>query len=205
MLYTNADFKNMKFPIFELPLDQDLLVQFKRLQSFPAFKQALPNLDINLVMRYIFFCYDQSIQWDTLDFKTRKKKAIELAGFKKFDRNVVLMLNNAIPEVNQMIVAFFQIQNNRKLRRKIMALELLDQYHKIIMEPIRKKLDDDKRMRAANLKTKLMEDCETLDRMIDGIDDEYFGSSDEALKVTENLVAISPENISKMTDHVPKN
>ena len=204
MQYTNSDFKNMKFPIFELPLDEDLLSKFNRLTSFSEFKEDIPNLDNNLVIRYIFFCYDHTIQWDTLDFKSRKKKAAELAGFKKFNRNVVLMLNNAIPEVNQMITAFFRIQNNRKFRRKIMALELLDQYHKIIMEPIRKKLDDDKRMRAANLKTKLMEDCETLDAMIDGIDVEFFGSTDEALAIEENLIAISPENISKITDNVLK-
>ncbi len=190
----------MRYPVYCLPLDKDLLKQFPSLQKHDAFSKEVPGMNRNLVLRYIFFCYDQSIKWETPEFKERKKQAAELAGFKTMDRHTVQMMNNALEEVNDMIVAFFRLQHYRKYRMKIMALELLDQYHKIIMEPIRKKLDDDKRARAANLKTDLMLKCKTLDELICQIDEEYYGSSEEADEI-ENI-PISPENLSKLTEDV---
>lgn len=205
MKFKKGLFDKMQFPIHGLKDDVDLLERFPMLNSTREFnpdefkydKKSL-DIDLNMVIRYVLYCYDQNIKWETIDFKSRKVQAVQAAGFEKFNRDAILMINNYIPQVNEMVIAFFRLQCNRKYQRKIMCMELIEANSKIIMEPIRKKLADDKKVTASSNKTKLLKDCEELDDMVTAINEEFFGSDREADEIEEKLRPISPESLSKV-------
>lgn len=207
MKFPDEMFEGMKFPVHGLDKDTDLIEKFPELtrhdefnKAYLQFSNANMSYDRNMLLRYIFYCYDVSIAWDLPDMKTRKEEAMKLAGYRidstRREPIVEMLLSNEIIDVNEMIIAFFKIQNNRKHRWRMQALDLLDQYDRIIMEPIDPELDDDKRLKSAGLKTKLMDDTWKFGEELDVIEAKYFGSEDEAKVIlTTTKKRISPESV----------
>lgn len=208
MNFEEGFFDKMRFPIHELKLDVDLVEKFPLLKQFPEFRIETMTVstyegdvifkDPNQLIRYVLYCYDLNIAWDVPDFESRKKESAKLVGILK-GKQLDLMINNEISFLNDMIIAFFRIQNNRKYRWKIMGMDLLDQYQRIIMEPISGLLDDDKRLRAAELKSKLMKESKSIGEEIDVINKEFLGSEEEAGEIFEKSTkGISPQNLQEL-------
>lgn len=204
MIYPEGFFSNMRFKIHELPEDTDLFKEFPVLNNFTSFKvpylhykNAELTYDRNEMMRYVFYCYDISIEWDTPDLKTRKERAGKLAGLKT--NFIQMLVENSLPEANAMILDFLKIQNNRRFTWKIAAEILMDEYYGLIFDPIDSKSDDEKKLKAANLKTKVLTDCKTMGKEIDELDKEFFGSTEEAAEI-EQITPISPQDISKLKE-----
>ncbi len=200
--YKSKDFSKMLFPVFELEANVDLLVKFPRLNTIKAFCQSSTSkLDFNRALRYVMFCYDKNSKLlEISDLKSRKEMAAKLAGFGSLNSSVKQMMSNGYAFVNDMIIAYCRLQNNRLFQMKITALEAFYEYQRIIIEPIDSELDDDKIMRAANLKTKLIEDCDLIHEKIKKYNLELFSSEEDAADMDEALAkaAVSPENISKL-------
>lgn len=122
--YQSKDFKNMMFPVFDIPPKADLFLEFPVLSEVHAFSNTSHELDHYLVIRYVLFCYDRNSKlMEISDLPKRKEVAVGLAGFKKITGEVELMTANKLPQVNDMIVAFCRIQNNRLFQMKLSALE----------------------------------------------------------------------------------
>lgn len=202
MTYPEGFFSNMRFKIHELPEDTDLFQEFPVLNNFKSFKvpfllyeNAELTYDRNEMLRYVFYCYDMSIEWDVPDVKTKKERAGKLAGI---TTNIIKMLvANKIPEVNYMIIDFLKIQNNRTFTWKVNTEEVIDEYYSLIRDPIDTTADDEKKLKAAEKKTKLLNDCKMLGKELDDIDKEFFGSVEEAAEI-EQITPISPQDLSKL-------
>lgn len=198
--YTKEDFKGMQFPIYGLGNDEDLFQHFPALSAIKAFekKGSIP-IDHQLLIRYVFYCYDKKSKLQTYpELDKRKKEAARLAGIHPTNVHLKALFDNQFKEVREMIIAFCRMQNNRLFQMRITALEAFYEYQSIILDPIDQKLDDDKMLRAANLKTKLIEDCDSIHEKINHYDEELYGSTAEAETLEETVGGISPENISKM-------
>lgn len=207
MKYPDGFFDQMKFPVEHLPVGTDLMKEFPMLQIREAFKvpylffdESEQDYDRNKLLRYVFYCYDQSIDWELVapDIVDRKIAAFKLAGFQTKD-NILTeqIVENVIVQVNDMIVEFLNMQNNRKFSQKILTLEVLTQYAQILMEQLDPRMDDDKRMKAILVKSKLLEDTATFGDKLDAMDIQFFGSTKEAAEI-DIPEPISPQNLSSL-------
>lgn len=59
MDFKPKDFELLKYNPYLLPKDKNLLEVFPELSRFPEFSLPLENLDRDLIIRYIIFCYDK--------------------------------------------------------------------------------------------------------------------------------------------------
>lgn len=203
--YPDEFFENMKFKIHGVAHVTDLMELFPSLRDHKEFNvsslhwnEVDMDYDRNTLLRYIFYCYDESLIWEFPDMQSRKEFCLKLSGYTTKDKDIMeRLINNELPQVNDMILVFFKIQNNRKHRWRLQAMDLLDQYDRIIMKPIDSMLDDDKVLRAANLKTTLMKDTWSFIKDLDEIDKEFFGSSEEAKVITTKRQRTTPETRAK--------
>lgn len=190
--YPEEFFENMKFRVHKLDQGVDLMEQFPSLLDYKEFNishlhwnKATMTFDRDMLLKYIFYCYDESLRWEFPDMKTRKEFCLKLAGYRTKDESIKeLLVSNELKQVNEMILTFFKILNNRKHRRRIQALELLDQFDRIIMAKFDPDLEDDKLLKSAAIKTKLMDDTIKLDTILDAIEEGFFGSEKEAKEIT---------------------
>jgi len=196
--YNSKDFSRLTFQIFELDPRVQLTKEFPRLGTVQVFAKSTGRIESNLLLRYVIFCYDRySPLREIEDLPLRKETALHLAGITEPSPGVEALLDNKLPIVCDMIIEYCRLQNSRVFQMKVVALEALYEYQRLIIDPIDRDLDDDKKMRAANLKTKLIEDCDVIHSKIKKYNEELYGSDDDAVEV-EQFVRISPETISRV-------
>ena len=200
MTFPEGFFDGMRFKVHGLPEGTDLMKEFPVLQNYKSFKVSMlvyNNADMvydrGAVLRYIFYCYDLSLQWDVPDLKTKKKQAGKLAGLKT--NFIEMLIDNSLPQVNAMILDFLKIQNNRIFTYRVTVDNLIAEYYDFLWAPIDTNADDEKKLKAVLLKAKLIEECEKLTAKIDEIDKELFGSVEEASEI-EEIIPVSPQNLA---------
>ncbi|HQW95443.1 MAG TPA: hypothetical protein PLU58_06555 [Saprospiraceae bacterium] len=111
-----TQYDDLMFRIDLIPQGEDLLKAFPRLSKYPEFNPEMT--DIDMVIRYIVFCYDKGSPFHKFDNLGQKKAhaAIE-AGFnytdEKFEPHIEQMLNGEVLEVNKMIIRYCRMQSSR--------------------------------------------------------------------------------------------
>lgn len=120
--FRDEDFATMKFNVKQVDQGTNLLMSFPVLSSFPSFNELPeqePQLDRNLIIRYICLNYDERTPLRRInsEFK-RKSVAGILAGFPEgkqegtFDSRYYRVMNCTCTAVNMMILDFLTLFDN---------------------------------------------------------------------------------------------
>lgn len=119
--YSISDFKNIMYPVFDVPEEKSILRSLPKHFKHPEWKADLKPLKFltfkekNQVIRYIVCVYDQNSPFNAdeeySDLIQRKFAAVLYAGFKldeddKFEHHVEQMIFNNLPPINKMIVRY---------------------------------------------------------------------------------------------------
>jgi len=112
--YKPLDFKDLFINPYELPDKTNLIREFPVLGLYKSFVDYKGVLDVNKVIRYIVYAFDDSTPTKTYaNLVERRIEAVELANFKKkgnsFDKNVLDMIKCKNLEVNSMIIDYCSI------------------------------------------------------------------------------------------------
>jgi hypothetical protein len=126
---TGIDLSRAMFNIKDIKEGADIIKMFPRIAQYEEFSVPLPSyLDRAVLFRYIVLMYDSQLAVRELiaDLGKRKRECAVLAGFPekdgKFDDLVETMLLNMNPSVNNMIIAYCQMQRMPKFT-SLVAIE----------------------------------------------------------------------------------
>lgn len=185
----------MMFPIFEMNPKDSLLEKFPKLINNQILSRGETIIDSNLALRFVIFCYDKNSKLQEIQNVTERKiAALSLAGVKN-PKDYPDILNNEVRPICLMIVEYLKIHNDRIYQMRQTSAEAFQNYQTVIIEGLDETLDDDKKMRAAILKSTLMEDCDKINKRIEAYDVLLYGSSEEGDDIEDKVKPISPESI----------
>lgn len=90
MEFTPDDFKRMMFNVYEADIDKPFVQQFPELALYDEFKENLPKLDRNRIIKYICYVYDKNSPYRVKykDLTQRKVRAMIDCGYGLTDGNV---------------------------------------------------------------------------------------------------------------------
>lgn len=90
MEFTPDDFKRMMFNVYEADIDKPFVQQFPELALYDEFKESLPKLDRNRIIKYICYVYDKNSPYRVKykDLTQRKVRAMIDCGYGLTEGNV---------------------------------------------------------------------------------------------------------------------
>jgi hypothetical protein len=215
------DFGKLKFKINKIPKDQDIIDQFPQLALHPEFN-SFSHKDRNKIVRYVILAYDPGspfVEEYAANLTGRKAAAADEAGFERnkttglFGDDVVKIMNLEDEKVNEMIFCYFlKIINNQTWTLIITHEQVFSEYTRLLMEPVNyssytknsdeagepageKVMKDDKKLlEAANMKSKLREECKSIATDLKGFYKELFGENED---LKEKVIAkpVRPETM----------
>lgn len=196
------DFEKLQYNVYALDKDADILKEFSDLTRFKEFSESLIkfvlkekdwvpeplNLDRNMVLRYVFYCYDKKTPFlSEKNLIRRKILCAQEAGFAVgkdglFHKDVDDILRGYNEVVNRMIVRF--VRNQRDLRYALLVSGLENYYDNINkLTEIRKK-DDAK---DSSLKTDLFNSTKVMLDDLELLSDEVFNSDKELMFIADQV------------------
>lgn len=116
MEFTPDDFKRMMFNVYEADMDKPFIHQFPELALYDEFKENLPQLDRNTIIKYICFVYDKNSPYRVKykDLTQRKVRAMLDAGYalndrQEFDKPVEDVIQGRDYKAADMAIAFIKL------------------------------------------------------------------------------------------------
>ena len=192
--------KLMKFNVCDLPLDTDIVTHFKELSSYKEFTDY-KDKDKNLVLRYIFLCYDfkTPLLKTHPELKKRKEEAMDLAGFErnskgKFSEKLINVMDMKDEGVNKIILCFLtRIQNNMAWTLFVANEFTFSDNMRLLMKPLEG--DDDKKvLDGANARSKLREECKAVIKDQEELLKSLFADNNDLKELVKKKI-ISPETV----------
>lgn len=157
-----------------------------RYEEFVTPKLEEYDLPLDKVIKFVLWCYGQrSDLAGEADLSRRKLEAITRAGFKpvkkgEFPEAVVALLNSRFYEVTRMITRLLRLERNREFAMWISNLEAFDQVQEELRMPV-VGLEDDKKMRAYELKLKLSAESVVLAERIKKQEESLFQNDEDLI------------------------
>lgn len=200
------NFQKLKFRVFDLPIDADVLENFPELARYKTLaKSKAPQK--NLLLRYMIFLYDpgSDLIREIQELNKRKVRAAELAGFKEGDHltSIFDLTDKAALEFLHCFLT--QVYHSRKYTEWQTLLQELEENTRLRLEPIatkKQKQGADKAPEdvdvysAADKKSKLREHSAEIHKMLDVIEKEIFGDNDDVKEIAIKARFMSPETFA---------
>lgn len=185
----DISYERLKIPVHKASKDEDLLDKFEVFRNHKEFSDY-PKQIRNKAIKYVVFTYDPNSPFvldSVSDLKKRKEAAAEAAGFLrdprtgKFDELVKEIMELRDEDTNAMIFKFLQIINNRTWTLIVTNEQIFDEYTALLMEPVKSAAgtDDKKVLEAANIKSKLREECKVIADELEKLYKKLFGDNDD--------------------------
>lgn len=211
------DFEKLQYNVHAVEKDADILKAFPDLTRFKEFSEPLVkfvlkekdwvpeqlNLDRNMVLRYVFYCYDKKTPFlSEKNLIRRKILCVQEAGFVagkdgNFHKEVDDVLRGYNEVVNRMIVRF--VRNQRDLRYALLVSGLENYYDNINkLTEIRKK-DDAK---DSSLKTDLFNSTKKMLDDLELLSDEVFNNDKELMFTADQLGEEENGRILSYPEHI---
>lgn len=203
----NSNFQKLKFKIFDLPPDADLLEHFPELARYKTFTKS-KAAQKNLLLRYMIFMYDpgSDLISDISDLQKRKVRAAELAGFKQESDYLTSIFEFTDKAPLEFMHCFLtQVFHNRKYTEWQTLMQELEENTRLRWEPITtkkmkksgdKEVEDVDVYSAADKKSKLRDHSYDIHKMIDAIEKEIFGDNKDVQEIAIKARFISPESFA---------
>jgi hypothetical protein len=192
--------ENLKIPVDTVPEDVDIVQYFKELLSKEEFAGFI-SPERNKIVRYIIYAYDlesSCVKNNSHDLKKRKESAAERAGFKRsrtgsFPEIVHEIMNMKNSDVNKMICCYLRyFVHNNTWKLIVVNEQIMSEYITLLLEPVAQK-DDKKTLEAANIKSKLREECKAIASDIKSLYKDLYGDNDDLKE--EIIKPVRPETM----------
>jgi hypothetical protein len=184
-LFNKEDFAELAIPIYDSNLAKN-----------PIIKQVFgnpPSSDIPILI-YVALIYDQKspLRLKISNIQERKEEAAEMAGIKG-DASYIFDLrdNNILTYIN----SYLRHQSSKVWSVLAANEEVLWQYQQELLTPIKDFKNDKDKLQALEIKTKLMQECDSIIKRIDAYEDKLFGDTKEKKSEILNL---TPEAIANV-------
>lgn len=193
--YKPLDFKDLFINPYELPDSIDLVREFPILGLYKSFSEYYEAADINKVVRYIIYAFDENTPTKTFsNLVERRAEAAELAGFEKekemFDEAVMDIIKCRNLHVNQMIIDYCSMSKGDDYVTLITFQESLrTQAFKLMHGD-----DDEKTKDLINNVNSLRENIKTIQNNILGDNNDIFLIQSFKLKSESERLLLSPED-----------
>jgi hypothetical protein len=128
MDFKPEDFQHLKYNVYAVPQDKEIISVFSELSRFPEYSKE-SGLDANKVLRYIMYAYDRkSPLLAEKNLIKRKMLACKLSGFElakdgKYPAEVESMIKGENQAVNRMIICFCRNQKSAQYSLLISGME----------------------------------------------------------------------------------
>ena len=186
--FSEKDFKELMIPIYDKDLSKNASIK----RMFPRIIAA----DIPLLI-YVSLMYDQKspLKQKIANITERKKEAVAIAGIKatKDELSDIFDLNN--DKLVEYINIYLRSQSSKIWAAMVANEEVLWQYQQELLTPITVYKNDKDKLQALEIKSKLMQECDSIIKRIDAYEEKLFGDTKDKL---EKIVAFTPESIANI-------
>ena len=158
--------------------------------------------DIEKLIKYIMYMYDKYSPRREMyqELEERKTECALLSGYKESKDKKILkeLFNLTDKRACKLISSFLKFQNHKTWAMLLSNEEVLWQYQQELLRPITDFRQDKEKLQALDIKSKLMNECDSMIKRIEGYENKIYGDDNKLKEEMKN--ATSPENIA----YVPK-
>ena len=154
--------------------------------------------DIEKLLKYIIYMYDKNTPMRELyqELQERKIECALLSGYnEKKDKTILEELYNLTDKrACELISSFLKYQNHKSWALLVSNEEVLWQYQQELLNPITDFRQDKEKLQALEIKSKLMNECDSIIKRIEGYEEKIYGDDKKLKDAMKNVT--SPENIA---------
>lgn len=193
-IFNKEDFDKMIFNPFKVK--RPLKKAFPKMKMFKSFELADDQM-----IAYVLYMYDQNtpLKEQFPDLKIRKEQAAILSGYSltkddKFLHDLFFFISEKLV---QMVDEFLRKQNNRIWSMIVSNEQTFFEYQTKLLSPVEGDRDKDI-LQALQIKSKIMDDLNTINDRLDSYYMKLYGEDQELLKVIKADKRLTPEFIANL-------
>lgn len=183
-LFSDKDFKDLMIPLQEKDLSKHELVK----KLFGDVKSSESSM-----LKYVALMYDKNspLRQKIANITERKKEAADLAGLKNTD-NIFDLSNDKLVEY---INIYLRSQSSKIWAAMVANEEVLWQYQQELLTPIKIYKNDKDKLQALEMKSKLMQECDSIIKRVEAYEEKLFGDNKDE---KEKIIVFTPESIANL-------
>jgi hypothetical protein len=193
-IFNKEDFDKMIFNPFKVK--RPLKKAFPKMKMFKSFELADDQM-----IAYVLYMYDQNtpLKEQFPDLKIRKEQAAILSGYSltKDDKFLHDLFFFVSEKLVQMVDEFLRKQNNRIWSMIVSNEQTFFEYQTKLLSPVEGDRDKDI-LQALQIKSKIMDDLNTINDRLDSYYMKLYGEDQELLKVIKADKRLTPEFIANL-------
>jgi hypothetical protein len=193
-IFNKEDFNKMIFNPFSIK--GSIKKKYPKLKMFKTFDSANDSM-----IKYVLYMYDQNtpLKEQFPELKIRKEQAAVLSGFSLIKDNeklhdVFFFLSD---QLINMVDEFLRKQNNRIWSMIVSNEQTFFEYQTKLLSPVEGDRDKDI-LQALQIKSKIMDDLNTINDRLDSYYMKLYGEDQELLKVIKADKRLTPEFIANL-------
>lgn len=193
-IFNNEDFSKMIFNPFKVK--GSLKKKYPKMKMFSTFQSSEDQL-----IAYVLYMYDQNtpLKDQFPDLKIRKEQAAELSGYDITKDaevlNQIFFFTNS--KLVDMVDEFLRKQNNRIWSMIVSNEQTFFEYQTKLLSPVEGDRDKDI-LQALQIKSKIMDDLNTINDRLDSYYMKLYGEDQELLKTIKADKRLTPEFIANL-------
>lgn len=193
-IFNTEDFRKMIFNPFKVK--GSLKKKYPKMKMFSSFQSADDQM-----IAYVLYMYDQNtpMKEQFPDLKIRKEQAALLSGYDLVKDNE--LLHNIFffqsSELVDMVDEFLRKQNNRIWSMIVSNEQTFFEYQTKLLSPVEGDRDKDI-LQALQIKSKIMDDLNTINDRLDSYYMKLYGEDQELLKTIKADKRLTPEFIANL-------
>lgn len=200
LIFKDEDFRGLPFPIHKADPSKSLLAQIPDLLNIPEFAAAISNPRADQIIKYIILMYSKHspLAKKFTDLSIRKTQAAIMAGFDMEadnrsseeiieaetddDEDTVLSIPSLLTQLfdfldqqmSEMVVGFLRHQNDLLYSMLESNRQTFYEYQQTLLSPVLMIRNDKDRITALAVKSKLMEDSDTIALRIEKYEQQLY-------------------------------
>lgn len=196
-VFSDEAFNNLCVPIYK---EEDVLEKYKYdLKKIFGGLFKHRRVDLEKLVKYVIYMYDLSSPMRELftDMSIRKTECAMLAGYdiKKDEKRLERIYILEDRDIVEMISSYLKFQNHKTWAMLTTNEEVLWQYQKELLQPITEFKQDKEKLQALDIKSKLMNESDSIINRIKNYEDKIFGDNKEVQSKLKQAKT-SPETIA---------
>tara|TARA_R110002012_G_scaffold226193_1_gene398285 strand:+ start:929 stop:1525 length:597 start_codon:yes stop_codon:yes gene_type:complete len=193
-IFNAEDFKKMIFSPFKVK--GSLKKKYPKMKMFSSFQSAEDQM-----IAYVLYMYDQNtpMKEQFPDLKIRKEQSAILSGYDLVKDNEKLhdIFFFQSSKLVDMVDEFLRKQNNRIWSMIVSNEQTFFEYQTKLLSPVEGDRDKDI-LQALQIKSKIMDDLNTINDRLDSYYMKLYGEDQELLKVIKADKRLTPEFIANL-------
>lgn len=178
-VFDPTNLKQLKYNVFAVPKGKSILLNMPELNRLDAFVAALARPDLDKLIRYIMAMYDKNSPFVRMfqDVSKRKRECAHMAGYdiEKDRERLDPIFDFTDSQFSSMVIDFLKDQNSRVWTMIVSNEQTFYEYQKALLSEITNFGTDKDKLGATQIKSKLMEDSDTISERLEKYYQLLFG------------------------------